>query len=424
MNADYPQGDPANSVLFDNPSIECCNLTCANIIDNETNDFIRDSNGVARIHAFQVMVKNGWTSTFDSQCQIRSPPTTALDDSDSDSDSDSDNSITSDTDDEHEHAESPPRLERAYLYRPNDDTKILDAIYGGVYRAPVLERVGHDTDWRMTGELCAVKAMRWDMIMQGRRVGKIENPRTEIAAMILLRDCYDPGLGNASAATVREAMRETNIVMPLDFLYDNENLYIIMPYCDGGELFDRCANGESFTEEECRTEIFPQMLNGLGWFQRAKICHRDLSLENFVLDGEGERQKLVIIDLGMALKIPYSVEGTRRLISQQDRCGKGPYISPEIYNQEPFDGHAVDLWAAGIILFILLVGFHPWKQDFPRTTNRWYSLMSGGELVLLCQQWNILRSELSLTLMENMLRSNVRDRLCLGQILTHGWLVG
>merc|ERR1711862_197813 len=138
----------------------------------------------------------------------------------------------------------------------------------------------------------------------------------------------------------------------------------------------------------------------------------------------GERQKLVIIDFGMALRIPYSEEGTRCLISQQHRCGKESYISPEIFQQEAFDGHAVDLWVAGIVLFILLTGNHPWGAKLPHSNNIWYRRMSGGELVSICRRSNILRSELSLTLMENMLRSNVRDRLSLGQILTHGWLVG
>jgi len=425
VNTDYPN-DPTNPVPFENPPIASCALTSTNIIDPRTNGFIRDSNGEVRIHPFQVMVKNGSTSTYDHQFHIRSSSSTASDDSDNDSDSDSDDSITSDSDGEHEHAESPPRLERAYFYIPNEDNKILGAQYGGVYHAKVLERIGNDADWRLTQEECAVKAMRWEDIIRGRTNGRIEDVRTEIAAMILLRDCYDTlqqgsdgGLSNASAAEVREAMRVTNIVMPLDFLYDNENLYIIMPYCDGGELFDYQGN---FTEDVCRTEIFPQMLNGLEWFQNARICHRDLSLENFVVDGDGDRRKLIIIDLGMALRIPYLKEGTRQLISPQHRCGKKPYISPEIYRQESFDGHAVDLWAAGIVLFILLIGDHPWGAGLPRYDNRLYRLMTGGNLAAIIRRSNILRSELSLNLMENMLRANVRNRLSLQQILTHGWL--
>jgi len=426
-NEDYlsEHGNPTSNPLpLDDPSIQSCTLSSTTIIDPDTNDFIREPNGEPLIHRFQVMVKNGLTSTYDNQYQNHS---SIHKDSDSDT-SDSDDSITSDIDDDCDHLESSPRIERAYLYKCNEDTKILPTQFsGGVYRAKVLERVGHDTNWRLTGQECAIKTLRWDRIIEGRQNGKMEDPRTEIAVMILLRDCYDSyrsgrqdgggGINNVSAAEIREAVRETNVILPLDFLYDNNNLYIIMPYCDGGELF---THRENFTEEICRAEIFPQMLNGLEWLQRARICHRDMSLENFVIDSEGEAKRLIIIDFGLAVRIPYSEDGTRQLISPQQRCGKGSYMSPEIYQTEPFDGHAVDLWAAGIVLFILLIGGHPWEGKLPNIYNQRYVKMSGGNLAKRCRRINV--SKLSLDLLQTMLRSNVHERLSLTQILAHRWL--
>ena len=124
---------------------------------------------------------------------------------------------------------------------------------------------------------------------------------------------------NGITHTAREAMRQTNVVMPLDFFYDSEYLYIIMPCCDGEELL---SGLEDFTEEMCRTKLVPDMLKGLKFLQDAKIVHRDISPENFVFDGEGENMKLIIIDLGMARRIPYSEDNTRQLILSQSRCGK------------------------------------------------------------------------------------------------------
>lgn len=77
---------------------------------------------------------------------------------------------------------------------------------------------------------------------------------------------------------------------------------------------------------------------------------RDLSLENLLL---AENEGLIIIDFGMALKIPMDSEGRPGLISPQGPCGKTNYMSPEILlNDRAFDGFKVDIWACGIILFM------------------------------------------------------------------------
>ena len=104
----------------------------------------------------------------------------------------------------------------------------------------------------------------------------------------------------------------------------------------------------------------------------------------------------VIIDLGMCLRIPYGNgdDGTvtdvssgtlRRLIRPLIPCGKPNYISPEVLLSEgPFDGFAIDLWAAGVILFIMLVGLPPW--EFARVEDPRYKLVSRGEWLLFLRQ--------------------------------------
>lgn len=95
--------------------------------------------------------------------------------------------------------------------------------------------------------------------------------------------------------------------------------------------------------------------------QREGVCHRDLSLENVLVDGD----RCMIIDMGMCLRVPYNdhnkpsavadvTRGTvRRLMKPQGVCGKHNYMSPEIFaNTDSFDGFAIDLWAAGVILYI------------------------------------------------------------------------
>jgi len=443
VNTDYlPEDDlTMNSPEFEDPQISFCICSSAKILDNKTGDFVRgDNDDEPRIHSQAIMSKDGFSMTYNNAYRSYSDRTSEFsintnNDNDDDSDSNSDDSDSdtcssaSDSDDDND------RIEQAYLYEPSHDTHLCDALNGHVHRGKVLRRRVGDPYWKLSSEECAIKAMPWNRIVDNQQRGNIENPRTELAAMHHIRAYYDRTLrnnanttdgdgGNGTIPTAREVMRETNIIMPLDILYDDTNLYSVMPLCDGGELFHARS---SLTEEICRTTIMPQILNGLEWLQRANICHRDLSLENFMLDGEGDQMRVIIIDFGMAVRIPYANDGTRKLISAQHRCGKPPYMSPEVYQQEPFDGHAVDLWAIGIILFLLLTGRHPWMYkkgtEWPNMFNEFYRHISQGHLVAICKQTsNLQMSESSMYLLRDMLLEDPRLRLSLNQIKAHRWL--
>ncbi len=164
--------------------------------------------------------------------------------------------------------------------------------------------------------------------------------------------------------------------------------------------------------------------------QSLGICHRDLSLENVLVD----TNNCLIIDMGMCLRVPYNdpkrpgtvtdvTRGTnRRLIKPQGVCGKHNYMSPEIYeNKVAFDGFAVDLWAAGVILYIMLTGFPPYDQA-SRTDQR-FDLIIRGNLMRQLKSWGINISEDAGNLLQNMLMLDPRDRLTLAQIFSHPWIM-
>jgi len=395
---------------FSDPPI-CRRATFNGIVRGNDDQAIAITNGA-------VLLQSGSHTTYDKVYRsAKNPPANGnhANDPDDNDDDDGDN----DGDD--------TGIEYAYLFEPSQDTHLCDAQLGKVYRGRVLRRRVGDPYWRLTSERCAIKVMPWAKIIE--REGRTENPRNEIAAMYHMRAYYDSTLrndnntdgGNATIPTAREVMRETNIIMPLDILYDDTNLYSIMPMCDGGELYDAVSN---FTEEACLTKIMPQILNGLEWLQRAKICHRDISLENFMLDGEGDEMKVIIIDFGMALQIPYENDGTtRNLIAAPHRCGKIAYMCPEIYDQfdlsVPFDGHAADLWPTAICMFTMIAGIHPWMQTSPSTLYDCYRYMSQGHLSTICRNLGpnghgldqSVISDTSLDLLQRMLRSKLSDRL-------------
>ena len=137
--------------------------------------------------------------------------------------------------------------------------------------------------------------------------------------------------------------------------------------------------------------------------------------------------------MGMCLRVPYvdptrpgavtdvKRGSTRLLIKPQGVCGKHNYMSPEIFeNKVAFDGFAVDLWAAGVILYIMLTGFPPYDQA-SRTDQR-FDLIIRGHLMRQLSSWGINLSEEAGDLMQKMLKLDPKDRLTLAQVLSHPWV--
>jgi serine/threonine protein kinase len=171
------------------------------------------------------------------------------------------------------------------------------------------------------------------------------------------------------------------------------------------------------------------MIQGLHFLQSKGICHRDLSLENILVDEDN----CLVIDFGMCLRVPYSSSSdrnlisdvtngsTRRLIKPMGTCGKHNYMSPEIFqNKDNFDGFAVDLWSAGVILYIMLTGFPPYDQA-TRADQR-FEIIVEGQLVEQLRLWEINVSDEAGDLLQSMLRLDPRQRLTLAQVMTHPWV--
>jgi serine/threonine protein kinase len=153
-----------------------------------------------------------------------------------------------------------------------------------------------------------------------------------------------------------------------------------------------------------------------------------MSLENILVD---QYKVSLIIDLGMCLRVPYDAGGDevgdvstgtlRRLMKAQLPCGKPNYISPEVLRSDgPFDGFAIDLWATGVILFIMLVGLPPW--EFAREEDPRYRMVTRGGLSRMLESWQRPVSDLAADLLQRMLQEDPRQRLSLAEVQDHPWV--
>jgi len=304
---------------------------------------------------------------------------------------------------EHHSDGRPP--ERAYWV----GRKLKKCIFGVVKECTILRfRNDPETPWEVTEHKAAGKIMSWQKI---RDLQHIEDPQKEVAAM----------------QHVSRAGPHPHVMGVLDVLQDEEYLLLFMPFCSSGDLFGFVQQAGRFPEPMARF-WFKQILEGLSHLQRMGVCHRDMSLENILVD---EYTRSVVIDLGMCLRVPYdddgevgdvSSGGLRRLMRPLIPCGKPNYISPEILTSEgPFDGFAIDLWATGVILFIMLVGLPPW--EFARAEDPRYKMVTKGKLEKMLDSWKRPVSPAAADLLQKMLMEDPRLRLSLTEVKDHPWVV-
>ncbi|KAK5175316.1 serine/threonine-protein kinase gin4 [Saxophila tyrrhenica] len=152
---------------------------------------------------------------------------------------------------------------------------------------------------------------------------------------------------------VMKLLEHPNIVRLFDVWENRNELYLIMEYVDGGELFHYVDERKGLPEDET-VYIFRQIVSALLYCHRLLICHRDLKPENILLNRENLTVKL--IDFGMA-----ALQPAGRQLSTP--CGSPHYAAPEVVSSRPYDGTQADVWSCGVILYVMLTGTTPYNYS-------------------------------------------------------------
>jgi len=187
-----------------------------------------------------------------------------------------------------------------------------------------------------------------------------------------------------------------NICQLLDVIDAGERIYLIQEFIAGEELFDYAARKGSLKETESR-DIFRQLLSAVSYLHDHGIVHRDIKLENILLATASRTVKL--IDLG--LSDFYAKD--RQL---HEFCGTSNYAAPELLYGTPYTGPEVDIWALGVVVYILCSGHYPFPT--PRDTvkcNPYYPPAFSQPLVVLLRK----------------IFQMAKDRADLNTLLHHPW---
>ena len=152
--------------------------------------------------------------------------------------------------------------------------------------------------------------------------------------------------------TIMKKLDHPNIVKIYEFFEDENSIYIIMEYLEGGELFDILNKKKSFSEKES-AEILKNILEGLSYLHSKNIAHRDLKPENILFTKNGI---LKIVDFGSSTVI--------KCKKKNKQYGTPYYVAPEVLRGS-YDTKC-DIWSCGVILYSLLSGFPPFNGDSER----------------------------------------------------------
>ncbi|XP_076640537.1 nuak family kinase 1 isoform X2 [Colletes latitarsis] len=159
---------------------------------------------------------------------------------------------------------------------------------------------------------------------------------------------------------IMSSVQHPNIIHIYEVFENREKMVLVMEYAAGGELYDYLSERKVLTEHEAR-RIFRQIATAVFYCHKHKICHRDLKLENILLDQAGNAK---IADFGLS-----NVFDEQRLLNTF--CGSPLYASPEIVKGTPYHGPEVDCWSLGVLLYTLVYGAMPFDgSNFKRLVKQ------------------------------------------------------
>ena len=200
-----------------------------------------------------------------------------------------------------------------------------------------------------------------------------------------------------------QTLRHKNIIELIECVETQDHIYIVMELAEGGDLLDYINKKKHLTDgDSCG--FFHDIVDGLTECHRMNFVHRDLKCENMLLD---RNSNVKISDFGFARKfIPFQKLDTY--------CGSYAYAAPEVILGQPYYGPLADIWSIGVILYAMMCGKLPFRD---KNTKRLLKEVANG--IDFSRKINETCKEL----IKGILKLNPKERLTLGAIKTHTWMV-
>ncbi|VEU23771.1 DEKNAAC105069 [Brettanomyces naardenensis] len=241
---------------------------------------------------------------------------------------------------------------------------LLSESEGPSHPSPVVSRRS-----MITGKHHASREVRFGVYVLGATLGEGEFGKVKLgwrkdglqpsqAAIKLIRRDTIPHGSEKESKIHREInalkrLRHPNIVRLVEVLQNDKYIGIVLEYASGGELFDYILE-HRYLKESMACRLFAQLVSGVDYMHSKGLVHRDLKLENLLLD---KHKNIIISDFGF-------VNSFRSNDMMRTSCGSPCYAAPElVISNQPYQGTKVDVWSCGVILYAMLAGYLPYDDD-------------------------------------------------------------
>ncbi|KAM3929778.1 serine/threonine-protein kinase DCLK3 [Leptodactylus fuscus] len=207
-----------------------------------------------------------------------------------------------------------------------------------------------------------------------------------------------------------KSLSHPNIVKLLDDFETENEIYLIMEYIKGGDLFDAITESIKFTEHDAAL-MLTDLCEALVYIHSKNIVHRDLKPENLLVQNNHDGSStLKLADFGLAVFVSEPIFTV---------CGTPTYVAPEILSEKGY-GLEVDMWATGVILYILLCGFPPFRSP-ERNHEELFETIQRGEYEFLSPYWDNISEEVK-DLIRSLLVLSPQKRYTARCVLQHNWV--
>jgi len=268
--------------------------------------------------------------------------------------------------------------------------------------------------------LQAVSSSVFDFYDKGKRIGKgaysevflgRDKIRNELCAIkVLQRPDADHGKLIDREISVLHMLNNRNIVQIYDIFATPKTTYIVMEFLPGGELLDMITENDNLSEL-CAKHVISQLLSAISYLHMKDIVHRDIKPDNILCVGRTWPLHVKLTDFGLSKMVHSSENGLMK-----SQCGTAFYLAPEIARNLDY-GKPVDLWACGIVLYVMLAGKFPFYGDNHKEFIR--RLRNGVKFP--SKQWKNISPDAK-DLILCLLDPNPASRLTADQALQHRWL--
>jgi len=235
------------------------------------------------------------------------------------------------------------------------------------------------------------------------------NTRILFALKIIdLRKCKGKEFMIDNELKILRKAKHPNIIKLVEEYRSKTHLYLIMELLKYGDLLDAITNSVKYTEKDASGMVY-NLASAINYLHSNSIVHRDIKLENILIQKHSNGLKsLKLGDFGLAIELKESLNQI---------CGSPYYVAPEVLYGRDY-GLEVDVWSLGVVTYILLCGFAPFRGD---TEDDTYKQIKHGTLEFPSPYWDNITVNAK-DLISRMLDRDQKSRIKASEILTHQWL--